>query len=80
MFHANAFLWLLIGNSSTPECWRTVPSEVKPVHQALCLVKVFAPPPCYAHSIERFLTINIGPGDQAKIPPTWPREEGWAFH
>ena len=39
---------VIIKHSSTPECWRTVPNELKPSHQALLLGYNFRPTPRYA--------------------------------
>ena len=60
-----AFLRFLIRNSSAPECWRTVPSEVKPMHQALLLIHFFAPPPCHTHQLNALYDPLLGLGDQA---------------
>ena len=39
--HVAKLMHILIRNSSMPEFWYTVPSDVKPIHQAL---NIFAPP------------------------------------
>ena len=39
----NLIIDVIIEHSSTPECWRTVPNELKPSHQAWVII--FAPPP-----------------------------------
>ena len=57
----NLIIDVIIEHSSTPECWRTVPNELKPSHQALLLGYNFRPTPRYAH-----YDLLLGPGDEAR--------------